>query len=150
MFVLKFFGLVAAMAVVVNAAPVDDPHPIHQLTPEEEAAQEAAFLAMSFEQRLEYHSEHKVYKPEGTVKCLVSTCTRRNAGQMADPMMITERVHRRCSRLSYPYRYLWTGVQERQDTVGPDSLAARKGSSLHRDQEVCRRLGPSLRRQHTV
>ncbi|KAH0286975.1 hypothetical protein M436DRAFT_60809 [Aureobasidium namibiae CBS 147.97] len=70
MFVLKFFGLVAAMAVVVNAAPVDDPHPIHQLTPEEEAAQEAAFAAMSLEQRLVYHSEHKVYKPEGTVKCL--------------------------------------------------------------------------------
>ena len=52
MFVLKFFGLVAAMAVVVNAAPVDDPHPLHQLTPEEEAAQEAAFAAMSLEQRL--------------------------------------------------------------------------------------------------
>lgn len=85
MFVLKFFGLAAAVAVVVNAAPVDDPIVPHQLTPEEEAAQEAAFVAMSLEQRLEYHSEHKVYKPEGTTKCVVSICTERHVGGVADP-----------------------------------------------------------------
>lgn len=85
MFVLKLFGLVAAVAVVASAAPVDDPPTIRQLTPEEEAAQEAAFTAMSLEQRLEHHSEHKIYRPEGTVKCLVSICTRKNVCQIADP-----------------------------------------------------------------
>jgi hypothetical protein len=76
MFVFRFFGLVAALTVVVNAAPVNDPpDQFHQTTPEEEAAQEAAFLDMSLEQRLEFYSEHKIYKPEGTVKCLVSICT---------------------------------------------------------------------------
>ena len=75
MFVLKFFGLVAALTVVVNAAPVNDPpDQFHHTTPEEDA-QEAAFLDMSLEQRLEFYSEHKIYRPEGTVKCLVSICT---------------------------------------------------------------------------
>lgn len=87
MFVFKYFGLIAAVAVVINAAPVEDP-PIRQLTPEEEAAKEAAFVAMSLEQRLEYHSEHKVYRPEGTVKCLVSICTKKYVGEgVADPRM---------------------------------------------------------------
>ena len=86
MFVFRFLGLIAAVAVVVNAAPGDDPPPLRQLTPEEEAALEAAFVEMSLEQRLEYHSEHKVYKPEGTVKCLVSICTRKCMSLVTDPV----------------------------------------------------------------
>ena len=91
MFVFRFLGLIAAVAVVVNAAPVDDPPPIRQLTPEEEAALEAAFVEMSLEQRLEYHSEHKVYKPEGTVKCLVRIYYRKYVGGIANPIGKTQR-----------------------------------------------------------
>ncbi|CAD0094167.1 unnamed protein product [Aureobasidium vineae] len=69
---LGLVGLVAAFVVVVRAAPLDgighyDDIPESQQDLE---AKEAAFKAMSFEQRLEYHSNHEIYRPEGTVKCI--------------------------------------------------------------------------------
>ncbi|CAD0091326.1 unnamed protein product [Aureobasidium mustum] len=65
---LRFVGFVAAMAVVVQAAPVDTPD--NHNTQEEYEAEEAAFKTMSLEQRLEKHANHKIYKPHGTVKCM--------------------------------------------------------------------------------
>ncbi|CAD0112562.1 unnamed protein product [Aureobasidium uvarum] len=73
---LRFGGLVAALAVVAHAAPTNTNGTGHYSDiPESQAdweAQEAAFKAMSFEQRLEYHSNHKIYRPEGTVKCITN------------------------------------------------------------------------------
>jgi hypothetical protein len=84
MFVPKFLMLVAAVAVVVNAlpSPQDDPTiehgpSRHQPTEEEERAAEAAFLALPFRDRLAVHSQHKIYRPRGTVKCVVSIHTER-------------------------------------------------------------------------
>lgn len=74
---LRFVGFVAAMAVVVQTAPVDtlDNHNRPNAQKETEA-EETAFKTMSLEQRLEKHANHKIYKPEGTVKCMVSACIR--------------------------------------------------------------------------
>ena len=74
MFVLKLFGLVTVLAVAVHAVPIPPPeqYGLPQLTREEEEAEEAAFLAMSLEERLQAHAEHEVYRPQGTVKCIVS------------------------------------------------------------------------------
>lgn len=72
---LKFVGFVAALSVVVQAAPVDNPDGHSRpRTQEEYEAEETAFKTMSLEQRLEKHVNHKIYRPDGTVKCVVSTC----------------------------------------------------------------------------
>jgi hypothetical protein len=78
MFVLKFFGLVAAVAVVVNALPSPQSTVPKQLTEEEQQAQEDAFLALPFQERLAVYADHKIYRPMGTVKCVVSACTEKN------------------------------------------------------------------------
>jgi hypothetical protein len=103
MFVPKFFMLVAAVAVVVNALPSPqddpttqrDPPAIHQPTKEEERAIEAAFLALPLEERLAAYSQHKIYRPVGTVKCVVSTHTERAVTCCESDHQTTERVHRR-------------------------------------------------------
>jgi hypothetical protein len=103
MFVPKFFMLVAAVTVVVNAlpSPQDDPTiqhgppTIHQPTDEERNADEAAFPALPFEERLATYSQHKIYRPMGTVKCVVSTHTGRVSTCHESNHHITERVHRR-------------------------------------------------------
>jgi hypothetical protein len=110
MFVPKLFILVAAVAVVVNALPSPqddpttqhDPPTIHQPTEEEERAAEAAFLALPFEERLAAHSEHKLYRPVGTVKCVVSTYTWRLSICYESDHHTIERVHRR-GLLQLPY-----------------------------------------------
>jgi hypothetical protein len=87
MFVPKFFGLVAAVAVVVNALPSPLGNPgTRQLTEEEQQAQEDAFLALPFEERLAVYADHKIYRPMGTVKCVVSVFAwrRMSIGRHAD------------------------------------------------------------------
>lgn len=72
---LRLVGFVASLAFVVHAVPVDNPddHKDHNSQKELEA-EEAAFKVMSLEQRLEKHANHKIYRPDGTVKCMVSAC----------------------------------------------------------------------------
>ncbi|KAG9577632.1 hypothetical protein KCU77_g13419, partial [Aureobasidium melanogenum] len=68
---LRLVGFVASLAAVVHAVPVDNPddHGVSNSQKEYEA-EEAAFKTMGLEQRLEKHANHKIYKPEGTVKCM--------------------------------------------------------------------------------
>ncbi|KAG9946302.1 hypothetical protein KCU85_g6566, partial [Aureobasidium melanogenum] len=68
---LRLVGFVASLAFVVHAVPVDNPddHKDHNSQKELEA-EEAAFKVMSLEQRLEKHANHKIYRPDGTVKCM--------------------------------------------------------------------------------
>jgi hypothetical protein len=72
MFVLKFFSLVAAVAVVANALPSPQGNSTTQLTEEEQRAKEDAFLALPFQERLAVYTDHKIYRPIGMVKCVVS------------------------------------------------------------------------------
>jgi hypothetical protein len=72
MFVLKFFGLVAAVAVVANALPSPQGNSTTQLTPEEQQAEDDRFLSLPFQERLAVYADRKIYRPMGTIKCVVS------------------------------------------------------------------------------